>query len=73
MMISSLQLMHTMNSTEQNRQERLINEKIYKTMTTVGAGNIVLGVIMIVTGIAAGVITIVGGARLLKNKSGLTF
>ena len=73
MMRSSLQLMHTMNSTEQNRQERLINEKIYKTMTTVGAGNIVLGVIMIVTGIAAGVITIVGGARLLKNKSGLTF
>ena len=52
---------------------RLMNEKIYKTMTTVGAGNIVLGVIMIVTGIAAGVITIVGGARLLKNKSGLTF
>ena len=49
-----------------------MNEKIYKTMTTVGAGNIVLGVIMIVTGIAAGVITIVGGARLLKNKSGLT-
>ena len=41
-----------------------MNEKIYKTMTTVGAGNIVLGVIMI---------TIVGGARLLKNKSGLTF
>lgn len=73
MMRSSLQLMHTMNSTEQNRQERLVNEKIYKTMTTVGAGNIVLGVIMIVTGIAAGVITIVGGARLLKNKSGLTF
>lgn len=50
-----------------------MNEKIYKTMTTVGAENIVLGVIMIVTGIAAGVITIVGGARLLKNKSGLTF
>ena len=73
MMRSSLQLMHTMNSTEQNRQERLMNEKIYKTMTTVGAGNIVLGVIMIVTGITAGVITIVGGARLLKNKSGLTF
>lgn len=73
MMRSSPQLMHTMNSTEQNRQERLMNEKIYKTMTTVGAGNIVLGVIMIVTGIAAGVITIVGGARLLKNKSGLTF
>lgn len=73
MMRPSPQLMHTMNSTEQNRQERLMNEKIYKTMTTVGAGNIVLGVIMIVTGIAAGVITIVGGARLLKNKSGLTF
>ena len=73
MMRSSLRSTHTMNSTEQNRQERLMNEKIYKTMTTVGAGNIVLGVIMIVTGIAAGVITIVGGARLLKNKSGLTF
>lgn len=50
-----------------------MNEKIYKTMKTVGAGNIALGVIMIVAGVTSGILTIVGGARLLKNKSGLMF
>lgn len=48
-------------------------EKAYKTMKTVGAGNVALGIIMIVTGVAAGVLTIIGGVRLLKNKQDLTF
>lgn len=48
-------------------------EKAYKTMQTAGAGSIVLGIIMIVTGITAGIITIVNGARLLKHKNKITF
>ncbi|GAA0802985.1 hypothetical protein GCM10008910_35390 [Faecalicatena orotica] len=48
-------------------------EKAYKTMSTAGAGSIVLGIIMIVTGVAAGIITIINGARLLKNKNEITF
>ncbi len=48
-------------------------EKAYKTMLSAGAGNIVLGILLVVTGVAAGVITIVNGARLLKNKNGITF
>ncbi|MBQ8559570.1 MAG: hypothetical protein IJ439_06270 [Tyzzerella sp.] len=47
-------------------------EKIYKSMRTVGAGNIALGIIIIVTGVATGVLAIIGGARLLKNKNDLT-
>ena len=39
-------------------------ERAYKTMTSAGGGNIALGIIMVVTGITAGVITIVNGARL---------
>lgn len=50
-----------------------MEEKAYKAMGTVGAGSIVLGVVMVVTGIAAGILTIIGGARLLKNKKELTF
>lgn len=48
-------------------------EKAYKTMTSAGGANIAVGIIVVVTGITAGVITIVNGARLLKNRSGITF
>ncbi len=48
-------------------------EKAYKTMKGAGAGSIVLGVIMIVTGVATGILAIINGARLLKNKNGLIF
>lgn len=50
-----------------------MNEKAYKTMSGVGAGNIVLGIVILVAGIAAGVLMIVNGARLLKRKSELLF
>ena len=46
-----------------------MNEKIYKTMAVTGAGNIALGVIVLVCGIACGVLSIVSGARILKRKS----
>lgn len=48
-------------------------EKVYKTMGRVGAGNIALGIIMIVVGVAAGILTIVGGARLIGNKKNIIF
>lgn len=50
-----------------------MNEKTYKVMAGTGAANIAIGIIVIVTGIVAGVLTIVNGARLLKNKSGIIF
>jgi hypothetical protein len=46
-----------------------MNEKIYKTMSSAGAGCIALGIITLVTGITAGILMIVNGARLLKRKS----
>ncbi len=48
-------------------------EKIYKTMRITGAANIAIGIIMIVVGVASGVVAIVAGANLLKKKSELTF
>ncbi len=50
-----------------------MNEKAYKTMAGVGAGNLVLGIILRVVGITSGILMIVNGGRLLKNKSDLTF
>ncbi len=49
------------------------NEKIYRTMTNVGAADLALGIVVLVTGIVAGVMVIVNGARLLKGKSDLMF
>lgn len=50
-----------------------MNEKAYKVMTFAGTVNIAVGVVISVIGVAAGVLTIISGARLLKEKKGLTF
>ncbi|MBQ2800691.1 MAG: hypothetical protein IJF03_04810 [Lachnospiraceae bacterium] len=49
------------------------NEKIYKTMKTVGGGSIALGIVVLVTGIVSGILMVVNGARLLKAKKEITF
>ncbi len=50
-----------------------MGEKVYKTMRGTGAWNIVIGVVVMVIGVAAGVMLIVGGAKLLADKSKITF
>ncbi len=48
-------------------------EKAYKTMTSSSVMNITVGIIMIVAGLTAGIITVVNGARLLKDRHEMTF
>ena len=48
-------------------------EKAYNTISQAVAGIIVIVIMTIVTGVTAGIIAIVNGARLLKNKSEITF
>lgn len=43
-------------------------EKAFKTMTSSGIANLAVGIMLVVTGVAAGVLTIINGARLLKNR-----
>ncbi len=50
-----------------------MNEKIFKTMGRAGSANIAVGIIVTVVGIASGVLTIVGGVKLLKDRRKLTF
>lgn len=50
-----------------------MSEKVYNTMKSVGIGNLVFGIILIVVGVAAGVSIIVNGALLLKKKSEIMF
>ena len=45
-----------------------MNEKIYKTMGRVGGGNIAMGAVLVVVGVATGVLMIVSGAGLLKRR-----
>ena len=44
-----------------------MEEKTYKLMGNTGAINITFGVVSIIAGVAAGVILIVSGAKLLSN------
>ena len=48
-------------------------EKAYLTMKNSGAGSIAIGIIVLVVGITVGVLSIVGGASLLKHKREITF
>ena len=50
-----------------------MNEKAFKTMSMAGVSNIAIGIIIAVVGLAAGVLTIVSGARLIKDKKGRPF
>lgn len=49
------------------------NEKIYQTVARSGAGNLALGIIVMVTGLTAGILLIINGAILLKQKGQITF
>ena len=48
-------------------------EKVYKTMRNTGAGSIALGVIILVSGLIIGILSIVNGALRLKRKNDITF
>lgn len=48
-------------------------EKAYRTMRNGGAAGIAIGIILLVVGTAAGIVSIVYGASLLKNKNEITF
>ena len=48
-------------------------EKVYKTMRNTGAGSIALGVIILVSGLIIGILSIANGALLLKRKNDITF
>lgn len=50
-----------------------MGERAYKTMKKAGAYNIVLGVLLLVFGIACGIVSIIYGARLLRRKSDILF
>lgn len=50
-----------------------MEEKVYKTMGRSGAWNIAIGVVLIVVGLAAGVVSIINGSKLIKDKSGIIF
>lgn len=50
-----------------------MNEKIYKSMGAIGAANLAIGICILVGGITSGILLIINGGRLLKNKSKILF
>ena len=51
----------------------IMSEKIYKTMGRTGAWNIAFGVVLIVVGLAIGVLQIIYGGKLLMDRKEITF
>ena len=49
-----------------------MNEKVYKTMSHAGVSSLVLGIVMLTAGLAAGILMIINGAKLMKRKFEIT-
>ena len=49
-------------------KEAYMEEKLYKTIGSTGAASLVIGICILVTGVASGVLMIVNGGRLLKSR-----
>ena len=45
-----------------------MNEKLYKSLSRIGGGTLAVGVVVLVTGVVAGTILIINGAKLIKKK-----
>lgn len=50
-----------------------MEEKIYHTMKSTGISNLVIGILILVFGIASGIAVIVNGAKLIRKKKDLMF
>ena len=65
--------MPTMSNTELGDKGDIMNEKIFKGLSHIGASGIVIGIIMIVVGLTAGILSIVAGANALTLKKNILF
>lgn len=50
-----------------------MEEKTYKTMGSTGILSLVIGIVVCILGVGAGVSMIVNGARLIKGKNDIMF
>ncbi|WP_192848882.1 hypothetical protein [Roseburia sp. 499] len=50
-----------------------MNEKTYKTMNATGVGSIAIGIVILISGVVCGVLSIINGGRLLRKKSEIIF
>lgn len=48
-------------------------EKIYRIMRHAGAWNIAIGIIIMVVGLGAGILSVINGGILLSRKNDITF
>jgi hypothetical protein len=50
-----------------------MNEKVYKCMGITGAGNIAIGIVVLMIGMVSGILSIICGVSLLRNKNKIIF
>ena len=48
-------------------------EKLYKTVANSAIWNLVMGIVMLVTGITSGVLLLISAVRLMGSKGDITF
>ena len=48
-------------------------ERLYKTLTFSGAVSIIIGVVILVYGLACGIMSIVGGGKLLSERKKILY
>ena len=61
------------NKHKEGNKEAQKMEKGYRAMKNRGGGSIAVGIIVLVVGVTAGVISIINGAGLLRHKKEIIF
>lgn len=55
------------------KEREKIMEKIYKMLKSVGAANVAIGILIIAAGVTLGVLNIINGSTLLRNRKDILF
>ena len=69
MTITGSMVLADRKNSESGQEDIPMNEKVFKVLGQVGASDITIGIIMIITGVAVGILAIINGARTLKTKN----
>lgn len=51
----------------------MMSERLYKTVAGSAVWNLVMGIIILVTGVVSGVLLLISAARLMRSKREITF
>ena len=70
-----MNIMHSMGQNKEMMADGGVRkmERVYKTMKRAGVCSLILGIVILITGITTGILMIINGSRLIYQKKNILF